>query len=804
MQRIKAAGVVSALPQMQENSYEPGFFSNGNPASGEQATMLTAEWCNSVQEELCAVIQEAGIELDQKKTDQLKTALGRLFGKEMQGASATMDGASGFVPKPLAGQERTVLVGEGKWKTFTSWSGVINVLDFGARGNGTADDTTAIQMATQEAIAHNAGVFFPAGRYIASSVYDLSLLCGEGTLVLEGKETPLPSLLRLKNDVDALSASDVSQQKQIDELGENKADRAELTAPFTFKGMTTYANLPKTAAVNDTYYVSDRYYNMSWNGEEWIQSSANMLDLSSAFENCLQGYPERISAENMGELCSGDINNLTVNRIYAVQNGTGILHTPLENVGGLYIPLGRTTSPVGATSAIFITFTQQFFMRLYADEQWQPWKRLVDEIEFSYAVAGYGDIITADNMIEVCNGDAQKLEPERIYVIAAGTGMLNLPEDTGGTLIMYNRGPFLSTGATALFVTLTGTMYYMNRPNLSGVWSAWHRVVDEKFLAPYVHGETVIAESNAEQVCGNNLDNLASNTIYTVSSRNAKLAGVPVSGDGGSIAVLLRNELNASGSMRIFNSFDNEFSHAVRVGEVWGKWQRCLSHDIPRVLAVGDSICYGYRNAQKGFVGDLHLEALNLGVSGARLSATSSTLQPIYAQLDQVGPFTPDIIIFDGGINDYNNDVSLGTVPSSPIDTEDTGTLLGGMQHLLYLMRQHFPFCQLYFVAVHKMQIAGRGYCPVSRNGAGYTQTEMTAAQKALCSVFGVTVVDVFNESLLDTSFPAYLGEVGSNAWCDDDGVHPLEQGYLNAYVPLIRKALITATRKTSGVVSLV
>lgn len=79
MQRIKASGVVSVMPPVQENSYDPGYFSNGNPATGELATMMTAEWCNGVQEELLAVIQDAQLTPSDSDLSQLLQALKHLF-----------------------------------------------------------------------------------------------------------------------------------------------------------------------------------------------------------------------------------------------------------------------------------------------------------------------------------------------------------------------------------------------------------------------------------------------------------------------------------------------------------------------------------------------------------------------------------------------------------------------------------------------------------------------------------------------------------------------------------------------------
>lgn len=50
-------------------------FTEGNAASGLQPTMVTADWCNDVQEEIVSVIAGAGIALDGAKQTQLRQAI---------------------------------------------------------------------------------------------------------------------------------------------------------------------------------------------------------------------------------------------------------------------------------------------------------------------------------------------------------------------------------------------------------------------------------------------------------------------------------------------------------------------------------------------------------------------------------------------------------------------------------------------------------------------------------------------------------------------------------------------------------
>lgn len=68
-----------------------GQFSEGNPAIGQQATMVTMKWANDVQEEICSVIEEAGIALDGEQQNQLYAAIVALV------AGVVGDG-SGAVP----------------------------------------------------------------------------------------------------------------------------------------------------------------------------------------------------------------------------------------------------------------------------------------------------------------------------------------------------------------------------------------------------------------------------------------------------------------------------------------------------------------------------------------------------------------------------------------------------------------------------------------------------------------------------------------------------------------------------------
>jgi hypothetical protein len=57
----------------------PGYFTEGNPSGGQPATVVDADWANAVQEELMAVVEEAGLTGDKTDNAQLLAALQALF-----------------------------------------------------------------------------------------------------------------------------------------------------------------------------------------------------------------------------------------------------------------------------------------------------------------------------------------------------------------------------------------------------------------------------------------------------------------------------------------------------------------------------------------------------------------------------------------------------------------------------------------------------------------------------------------------------------------------------------------------------
>jgi lysophospholipase L1-like esterase len=270
------------------------------------------------------------------------------------------------------------------------------------------------------------------------------------------------------------------------------------------------------------------------------------------------------------------------------------------------------------------------------------------------------------------------------------------------------------------------------------------------------------------------------------------------------------------GTGAIVNRIVHKTTHVV-----YRDWMNADGSPILNILCVGDSIAKGWRNSQKGYVGDLGYPYLNKGESGATLSNVvdsdlEDNINSIPLQLERITDYNPDVVIANGGINDYIRHVPLGDIPTRAItsDTElsslDVSTVIGGLQKLFYLMITKYPKAQRFFVITHKIKAELTSHDQVEEwdtyeNNAGYTFRDLHDAIIEICDLYNVKVIDVYKESMMNTAFDCYVSDTAYSAdssitnteYVDSDRVHPLAYGYKECYVPLIKEALKIGTSKS-------
>ncbi|MBG0879439.1 hypothetical protein H0X90_21855 [Burkholderia sp. 9775_39] len=74
MFRTDQTTAVTSLP-VPAAAGTPGYFTGGNPATGQAATILDADWLNMVQEELCNLVVAAGLTLSKTTYSQILAAI---------------------------------------------------------------------------------------------------------------------------------------------------------------------------------------------------------------------------------------------------------------------------------------------------------------------------------------------------------------------------------------------------------------------------------------------------------------------------------------------------------------------------------------------------------------------------------------------------------------------------------------------------------------------------------------------------------------------------------------------------------
>ena len=99
MQRISTSSAVADLFGIGKAG-----FRNGDLPRGVLPTAFNAEWCNHVQEEICNVIEGAGVALNPDKRDQLLAALKKLIDEQAGGKGLPVGAVVGF-PRAVTNPE---------------------------------------------------------------------------------------------------------------------------------------------------------------------------------------------------------------------------------------------------------------------------------------------------------------------------------------------------------------------------------------------------------------------------------------------------------------------------------------------------------------------------------------------------------------------------------------------------------------------------------------------------------------------------------------------------------------------------
>lgn len=170
---------------------------------------------------------------------------------------------------------------------------------------------------------------------------------------------------------------------------------------------------------------------------------------------------------------------------------------------------------------------------------------------------------------------------------------------------------------------------------------------------------------------------------------------------------------------------------------------------------------------------------VNQAVGGGILRSASALGKTNHSVVDNLVnlPMDGDLYCFEGGINDWWGNATLGTYTLSDFTGElDTTTICGALETIFRFALNNFTGKPICFVITHKIQNSA-----YAENGAGNTFKEYHDTMAGICEKYSIPYYDAFSESGLNGWNAAQVDAYLNGA---DDACHPNAEGYKRYYVP--------------------
>ncbi len=126
----------------------------------------------------------------------------------------------------------------------------------------------------------------------------------------------------------------------------------------------------------------------------------------------------------------------------------------------------------------------------------------------------------------------------------------------------------------------------------------------------------------------------------------------------------------------------------------------------------------------------------NYGINGA-MTSTNGGHDSMVNRIDSLPDNNPDIVIFEGGKNDFNQSTPIGT-----IDSTDTNTFMGALNVAITKLKAKYPNATLMGVTVWNFSGSK------SVGGKNLTCNDYADAMIAVCQKYGIACFDARNKDL--------------------------------------------------------
>ena len=209
------------------------------------------------------------------------------------------------------------------------------------------------------------------------------------------------------------------------------------------------------------------------------------------------------------------------------------------------------------------------------------------------------------------------------------------------------------------------------------------------------------------------------------------------------------------------------------------------------IYNFGDSIANGSGNDNVGYAEYMRnlygCVVTDYAVGGATLSKVSGqAMSSILDQIDNASSTTPDIILLEGGANDYTQAREMGNMTSEfefNSANFDSTTYIGALEMALNKLITKYPGTPIIWLYTHRENTR------TEKTVGSVTVNFTTMHDRSLetCKKWSIPVIDIYNESGLNTMLSYYRTTYTYNS----DGTHPNSYGYIQFYLPYVKDKII-------------
>jgi hypothetical protein len=254
---------------------------------------------------------------------------------------------------------------------------VINVKYYGATGNGTTDDTTAIQKAADAALAINGVLYFPAGNYLVSSSINFNFTAGAIQDITILGDGPDQSKISSSDSGFVFNTNSPFQSANIKNISLLSTVASTSSNAIFYNYMGTTGNVAVSSIENVTIRGSDGYtktnsffsgiliqnqsyiniYNVNVYGTSTRANTYSGISIER--NSTLRPIPLQYNITSSGVynyssgvVIGNGVQGLTINQSNFVNNSIGI-YIPFDSNGIKHI--GIINSSVNSSNGIFIS-----------------------------------------------------------------------------------------------------------------------------------------------------------------------------------------------------------------------------------------------------------------------------------------------------------------------------------------------------------------------------------------------------------------------------------------------------------------